>query len=74
MHYGVIKAVIYDYRVKVSSTMSNLDGIERGYVELIRRSKTLSRIKPVTLYAQMLRVRRISCSVMVATPVSRSRC
>jgi len=59
LNYGAIRDIIYDYRVQASSAMSNLDGIERGYLELIRRSKTLPGIGPATRDVQMRRILRI---------------
>lgn len=59
LRYGAIRDTVYDYRVQPASAMSNLDGIERGYLELIRRSQALSGLSPATRHAQMQRVRRI---------------
>ena len=59
LRYGAIRDTVYDYRVQASSAMSNLDGIERGYLELIRRSNALSKLSPSTRHTQMRRVRRI---------------
>lgn len=59
LRYGAVRDIVYEYRVQDSSAMSNLDGIERGYLELIRRSKGLPRLSAATRQAQMRRVRRI---------------
>jgi len=59
LRYGAVRDTIYDYRVQPASAMSNLDGIERGYLELIRRSQALSGLSPATRHAQRQRVRRI---------------
>jgi len=59
LRYGAIRDTVYDYRVQPASAMSNLDGIERGYLELIRRSQTLPGLSPATRHAQRQRVRRI---------------
>lgn len=59
LRYGAIRDTVYDYRVQPASAMSNLDGIERGYLELIRRSHALSGLSPATRHAQIQRVRRI---------------
>lgn len=59
LRYGAVRDTVYEYRVQPASAMSNLDGIERGYLELIRRSQALSGLPPATRHAQRQRVRRI---------------
>ena len=59
LRYGAIRDSVYEYRVQASSAMSNLDGIERGYLELIRRSKAMPGIDPALRITQARRVRRI---------------
>lgn len=59
LRYGAIPDIIYEYRVQPSSAMSNLDGIEQGYLELIRHSQAMPGLSPATRHAQMRRVRRI---------------
>lgn len=57
--YAAVPDVVYEYRIQPKSAMSNLDGIERGYLELVRRTKNMSRIDAALRAAQMRRVRRI---------------
>ena len=59
LSYGAVPDIIYNYRVHSTSAMSNLDGIEQGYLELIRRSKALSKLSPATRLVQKQRVQRI---------------
>jgi glycosyltransferase involved in cell wall biosynthesis len=59
LRYGAIPEIVYVYRVQPKSAMSNLDGIERGYLELIRCSNALPGLSPATRHAQVRRVRRI---------------
>lgn len=59
LSYGAVPDIVYNYRVYPSSAMSNLDGIEQGYFELIRRSESLSKLSPATRLVQKQRVRRI---------------
>jgi glycosyltransferase involved in cell wall biosynthesis len=44
LHYAGVPSVAYEYRVTVGSAMSNLDGIEAGYLELLRHVGGLKRI------------------------------
>jgi teichuronic acid biosynthesis glycosyltransferase TuaG len=59
LRYGAVPEIVYVYRVQPTSAMSNLDGIERGYLELIRYSNALPGLSPATRRAQVQRVRRI---------------
>lgn len=59
LRYAAIPEAVYEYRIQPGSAMSNLDGIERGYLDLIHHSKTLSELSPATCQAQIQRVRRI---------------
>ncbi len=59
LRYGAISDIIYEYRVQPSSAMSNLDGIEQGYLELIRRSQAMPGLSPATRHVQRQRVQRI---------------
>ena len=47
--YGAVDDEIYEYRLHDGSAMSNLPGIESGYMELIRRAGKLERMTPADL-------------------------
>ncbi|MCC1498225.1 glycosyltransferase family 2 protein [Alcanivorax sp. 1008] len=57
--YGAVPDVVYEYRIQPGSAMANLDGIERGYLELLRRAREMSRINDAMRKVQRRRVRRI---------------
>ena len=57
--YGAVPDVVYEYRIQPDSAMANLDGIERGYLELLRRTREMSRISDAMRKMQRRRVRRI---------------
>lgn len=59
LRYGAVEDVIYEYRIQPGSAMSNLDGIESGYSEMIRHSSKLRDISLDARRDQMRRVRRI---------------
>ena len=59
LYYAAVPDVVYAYRIQPKSAMSNLDGIERGYLELVRRTKSMSKVDTALRAAQMRRVRRI---------------
>lgn len=59
LRYGAVPEIVYDYRVQPSSAMSNLDGLEQGYLELFRHSKAMSKLSTATRQTQMQRVQRI---------------
>lgn len=57
--YGAVPDVVYEYRIQPGSAMANLDGIERGYLELLRRAREMPRISDAMRKGQRRRVRRI---------------
>lgn len=57
--YGAVSEKIYEYRVTSGSAMSNLDGIERGYLNLIKATGELQEIDHATRIYQYKRIRRI---------------
>lgn len=59
LRYGAVADIVYEYRVTTGSAMSNLDGIEAGYLEFLRRSVLLPGIDAETRDYQRNRVRRI---------------
>lgn len=59
LQYAAVPEVVYEYRVQPQSAMTNLDGLERGYLELVRRSAGLPRIDAAARLVQYRRVRRI---------------
>lgn len=44
LFYGAVEDVIYEYRIQPGSAMSNLDGLERGYLALLDHARSLPRI------------------------------
>jgi len=59
LQYAAVMDEMYEYRIQPDSAMSNLDGIERGYLELGRRSGRMIGIDDETRGIQIQRVRRI---------------
>jgi len=59
LQYGAVEDIVYQYRIQTGSAMTSLDGIERGYMEVIRRSQKMPRIDPAARAAQLRRIRRI---------------
>lgn len=59
LRYGAISDTVYEYRLQPGSAMSNLAGLELGYMELICRSQALPGLSPATRHVQMWRVRRV---------------
>lgn len=59
LRYGAVADTVYEYRVRRGSTMSNLNGLEGGYLEFLRRSRKLEQIDAETREYQRKRVRRI---------------
>ena len=59
LQYAAVSEVVYEYRVQPQSAMTNLDGLERGYLELVRHSAGLPRIDAAGRMIQQQRVRRI---------------
>ena len=59
LQYAAVPEVVYEYQVQPQSAMTNLDGLERGYLELVRRSADLHRIDAAARLVQYRRVRRI---------------
>ncbi|MDF1629714.1 MAG: glycosyltransferase family 2 protein [Alcanivoracaceae bacterium] len=57
--YGAVSDVVYEYRIQAGSAMANLDGIERGYLELLRRTREMPHISDAIRKVQRHRVRRI---------------
>ena len=41
LHYGSVDGVVYEYRIRNGSAMSDIHGIENGYLELIRHATSL---------------------------------
>jgi teichuronic acid biosynthesis glycosyltransferase TuaG len=48
--YGFVSGVVYNYRRSNSSAMSNIDGLDKGYVQLL---KDVSLLNQVTLFDQL---------------------
>lgn len=59
LRYGAVFERIYEYRVTSGSAMSNLDGIESGYLNLIKATGKLHEIDHATRIYQYKRIRRI---------------
>lgn len=59
LRYGAVADTIYEYRITPESAMSNLDGLELGYLELLRVTSRLDGIDDATRQYQFRRVRRI---------------
>lgn len=67
--YGAVDAEVYEYRRSSSSAMSNLAGIETGYLALISLAARLKRMTS----RQMLALRIRAASVMAKSWVRRGR-
>ncbi|MEM6460773.1 MAG: glycosyltransferase family A protein [Pseudomonadota bacterium] len=67
--YGAVDDIIYEYRIQPGSAMSNLDGLERGYLALLECASSLSRVN-----SDMYRFleRRVS-AIMVKSWLRRGR-
>jgi glycosyltransferase involved in cell wall biosynthesis len=59
LRYGAVADPVYEYRINPRSAMSNLDGIEAGYLELLRVTARLGGIDDATRQHQLRRIRRI---------------
>jgi len=59
LRYGAVADTVYEYRITPGSAMSNLDGIEPGYLELLRVTAMLGGIDNATRRYQLRRIRRI---------------
>ena len=59
LRYGAVADIVYEYRVTPGSAMSDLDGIETGYLEFLRCSARLAGIDAATRSYQLRRVRQI---------------
>jgi hypothetical protein len=59
LHYAAVPNVVYEYRVSGGSAMSNLDGFETGYLELLRHVGDLKRISEQSRGYLRRRVARI---------------
>lgn len=57
--YGAVPEDVYEYRVNPGSAMSNFDGIEAGYLELLRRTACLDKLAADVRAYQARRVARI---------------
>lgn len=57
--YGAVKEVVYVYCVQPDSAMTNLDGIESGYLELLRVTKNLPGVDSDCRKKQFYKVVRI---------------
>jgi glycosyltransferase involved in cell wall biosynthesis len=67
--YGAVNADVYEYRKHAASAMSNLDGIESGYLTLIRTARCLSGMTATRMLALRWRITLI----MVKTWLRRKR-
>ncbi|MDV3503093.1 glycosyltransferase family 2 protein [Marinobacter sp. M-5] len=59
LNYGAIRDTVYEYRLQENSAMSDVDGLESGYLGLIRLSVNMPRISDSCLTTQRQRVQRI---------------
>jgi glycosyltransferase involved in cell wall biosynthesis len=59
LRYAALPEIVYEYRVTSGSAMSNLNGIEAGYLEFLRRATALPEIDEATHAYQRRRVQRI---------------
>lgn len=57
--YGAVEDVVYEYRVTPGSAMSNLVGIESGYLELLRRAAKMDRLSEDTRKTMRRRITSI---------------
>jgi len=67
--YGAVSQDIYEYRLREGSAMSDLDGIEQGYLELLAHARRLPNIGEHDL----LRMRGRIASIMFKSWVRRGR-
>lgn len=59
LRYGAVAEEVYEYRVHPASAMSNLAGLEAGYLELLARAARMERIDRMTRGYQARRIARI---------------
>lgn len=59
LSYGAVEDIVYEYRINPGSAMSNLDGVEAGYLEFLRRAAALPGICQASRDYQVHRVRQI---------------
>lgn len=59
LRYGAVAEEVYEYRVHPGSAMSNLAGLEAGYLELLACAARMERIDQMTRRYQARRVARI---------------
>lgn len=59
LHYAAVPSVAYEYHISGVSAMSNLDGFEAGYLELLRHVSNLKRISEQSRGYLRRRVERI---------------
>lgn len=67
--YGAVDAEVYEYRKHGASAMSDVDGIESGYLALVRVARRLKGMTPRRMLALRWRV----ASIMAKTWVRRAR-
>lgn len=59
LQYCAVDREVYEYRIRDGSAMSNINGLENGYLELLKRSQEMGRIDVSDLRAQRKRVQSI---------------
>lgn len=59
LEYAAVPETVYEYRRRTTSAMSNLDGLEAGYLELLRRVSGMERISKGSYTYLRRRVKRI---------------
>lgn len=59
LRYGSVEEEVYEYRIMPGSAMSNMEGLELGYLEFLRRCAAMPRIDDLTYAFQVRRVRTI---------------
>lgn len=57
--YVTVDSEVYCYRSSAASAMANLEGLERGYFQLVSRCRALTHAQPEDLTTMVRRVRRI---------------
>jgi glycosyltransferase involved in cell wall biosynthesis len=69
LKYGAVDAEVYEYRKHGSSAMSDLAGVELGYLALICRARQLSGMNPARMRALKCRI----SSIMIKTLLRRKK-
>lgn len=59
LEYAAVPDIVYEYRRRPTSAMSNLDGLEAGYLELLRHVNGMERISKNSRTYLRRRVKRI---------------